>query len=92
MPPPPVARPDGVRVSAPAKINLFLHVGAKRADGFHALESLVAFTEVGDRLTFAPAKTLSLQAEGPFAKKLPPPDDNLITRAARALEIGRAHV
>lgn len=85
MPPPPVARPDGVRVCAPAKINLFLHVGAKRADGFHALESLVAFTEVGDRLTFTPAKTLSLQAEGPFAGKLPPPEDNLITRAARAL-------
>lgn len=85
MPPPPVARPEAVRVSAPAKINLFLHVGAKRADGFHALESLVAFTEVADRLTFTPGKTLSLHAEGPFAGKLPPREDNLVVKAARAL-------
>ena len=82
---PPVARPDVIIVFAPAKINLFLHVGAKRADGFHALESLAAFTEVGDKLTFAPAKTLSLRAEGPFAGKLPPHEDNLIIKAARAL-------
>ena len=40
-----------VSVLAPAKLNLFLHVGEKRADEFHALESLVAFAEVADRLT-----------------------------------------
>ncbi|MGQ0741478.1 MAG: 4-(cytidine 5'-diphospho)-2-C-methyl-D-erythritol kinase [Alphaproteobacteria bacterium] len=80
-----MARPDGVRVAAPAKINLFLHVGAKRADGFHALESLAVFAEVCDRLTFSPAKSLELRAEGPFAAKLPPMGENLVVRAARAL-------
>ena len=80
-----MARPDGVRVFAPAKINLFLHVGAKRADGFHTLESLVVFAETGDRLTFAPAAKLSLRGEGLFAADLPPPEDNLVWKAARVL-------
>jgi 4-diphosphocytidyl-2-C-methyl-D-erythritol kinase len=70
---------------APAKINLFLHVGDKRADGFHALQSLVAFTEAGDELAFAPADALTLSIDGPFGKGLSAGDDNLIVRAARAL-------
>ena len=78
-------RPDGIRVFAPAKINLFLHVGAKRADGFHTLESLVVFAETGDRLTFKPAAKLSLRGEGLFAGDLPLPVDNLVWKAARAL-------
>ncbi len=49
----PVPSPtDRVRAFAPAKINLFLHVGDKRADGYHALESLAVFAEIGDALTF----------------------------------------
>jgi 4-diphosphocytidyl-2-C-methyl-D-erythritol kinase len=72
--------------SAPAKINLFLHVGAKRADGFHALQSLVAFTEAGDELTFAPALDLSLKIGGPFAAALAPEADNLVLKAGRALQ------
>ena len=43
-----------LKESAPAKINLFLHVGDKRADGFHAVQSLVVFADLGDALTFAP--------------------------------------
>jgi 4-diphosphocytidyl-2-C-methyl-D-erythritol kinase len=70
---------------APAKINLFLHVGARRDDGFHPLQSLAVFTDMGDRLAIAPGRELSLQIEGPFAKGLQAESDNLVLRAARAL-------
>ena len=72
-------------VPAPAKINLFLHVGPRRADGYHALQSLVCFAEAGDALRFAPAEALSLSVEGPFAEGLSGEADNLILRAGRAL-------
>lgn len=71
---------------APAKINLFLHVGDKRADGYHALQSLVAFTEVGDVLGFEPADDVRLTISGPFGAGLSAGEDNLIVRAARALQ------
>ena len=70
---------------APAKINLFLHVGALRPDGFHPISSLMVFADVGDRLSAEPAATLSLRVEGPMAGHAPPGDDNLVLRAARAL-------
>ncbi len=72
-------------VLAPAKVNLFLHVGPVDADGYHPLTSLVAFADVGDRVTIEPADRLSLTVEGPFAAGLDRPDDNLILRALRAL-------
>jgi 4-diphosphocytidyl-2-C-methyl-D-erythritol kinase len=75
---------DAVSVFAPAKINLFLHVGDKRADGFHELESLVVFADVGDRLSLAPADALTLALDGPFAQGLAAEQDNLVLRAARA--------
>ena len=78
-----------MRESAPAKINLFLHVGSRRADGYHALESLVAFADVGDALSFERADALSLSINGPFAASLENEPDNLVLRAARALA---AHV
>lgn len=71
--------------AAPAKINLFLHVTGKRADGYHLLDSLVAFAGIGDRLTAEPADTLSLRVVGPFAAGLDGEADNLVLRAARAL-------
>lgn len=74
-----------MRESAKAKVNLFLHVGARRADGFHELESLAAFAEAGDALEFETAETLSLALEGPFASSLRNEPDNLILRAAGAL-------
>lgn len=74
-----------LRVFAPAKINLFLHVGSRRADGFHDLESLVHFARAGDTLLFEPAEDLSLSLEGPFAGSLVAEPDNLVLRAARAL-------
>ncbi len=71
--------------AAPAKINLFLHVVGKRADGYHLLDSLVVFTAAGDRLSVRAADTLSLQVTGPFAAGLDQEGDNLVLRAARAL-------
>ena len=70
---------------APAKINLTLHVLARRADGLHDLESLVAFAGVGDALTFAPGGPLALTLAGPTASAAGTADDNLVLRAVRAL-------
>jgi len=74
-----------LRVSAPAKINLFLHVGPRRPDGYHALESLVCFSDAGDVLAFEQADVLTLSVEGPFAQGLETEANNLVLRAARAL-------
>lgn len=70
---------------APAKVNLFLHVGPPGSDGYHPLTSLVVFADVGDRLTVEPADRLSLAVSGPFAAGLDGEGDNLVLRAARAL-------
>ena len=70
---------------APAKVNLFLHVGPLGADGYHPLASLAAFADVGDRLTVEPADRLSLSVTGPFADALAGEGDNLVLRAVRAL-------
>ena len=79
------ANPKGLCIQAPAKVNLFLHVGEKRADGYHALESLVVFARVGDELAFAQADGLSLSIKGPFAAGLDAGPDNLVMTAARTL-------
>ena len=71
---------------APAKINLFLHVGDKRADGYHEICSLAAFADVGDTVHGEVADTLSLTLTGPFAAALEGDDDNLVLRAAQALQ------
>jgi 4-diphosphocytidyl-2-C-methyl-D-erythritol kinase len=68
---------------ARAKINLTLEVLGRRADGFHELESLVAFASFGDDLELAPGDGLDLEIEGPFAALLG--KDNLILDAARAV-------
>ncbi|HEX5378862.1 MAG TPA: 4-(cytidine 5'-diphospho)-2-C-methyl-D-erythritol kinase [Phenylobacterium sp.] len=70
---------------AAAKINLFLHVGAPGADGYHPLCSLMAFADLGDRLEAHAAEALGLQVRGPFAGQLAGEGDNLVLRAARAL-------
>ena len=70
---------------APAKVNLYLHVGALRPDGYHPISSLMVFADVGDRLSAARAPALSLAVEGPMAGHAPPGDDNLVLRAARVL-------
>jgi len=70
---------------APAKINLTLHVLGRRTDGYHEIESLVAFADIGDRLTFAVDNALDLIVRGPTAAVAGPADDNLVLKAARLL-------
>ena len=70
---------------APAKINLFLHVGAPGGDGYHPLCSLMAFADVGDRVVLHEADFLSVRVHGPFGGMLAGEADNLVLRAARAL-------
>jgi 4-diphosphocytidyl-2-C-methyl-D-erythritol kinase len=74
---------------APAKVNLYLHVVGRRGDGYHLLDSLVAFADIGDRVGAAPAAALTLAVTGPEAAALAGLDDNLVLRAARLLAPGR---
>ena len=76
-----------VEAPARAKINLFLHVGPRQADGFHELDSYVAFVEAGDSIRVELANELSLEITGPFAGALSgePLATNLVWRAAEAL-------
>lgn len=85
---PSVAAPAAPDETAFAKLNLALHVRARRADGYHELETLFAFVDAGDRLSVAPADELSLTVGGPFAAALADEDsaDNLVLRAARAMQ------
>ena len=71
-----------IEESAPAKINLALHVTGQRADGYHLLDSLVVFAGIGDRLSFSAAEDVSLVITGPFSEGVPTGKDNLILRAA----------
>lgn len=71
--------------SAPAKVNLYLHVVGRRADGYHLLDSLIVFAGVGDDVTVSPAADLTLTVDGPFGSLVPAGPENLVLRAARAL-------
>ena len=77
--------PDRLTEAAPAKVNLYLHVTGRRDDGYHLLDSLVAFAAIGDTLSSEPAEMLSLRVTGPYAADLADDADNLVLRAARAL-------
>ena len=81
------ARP--LRRFAPAKVNLALHVTGKRADGYHLLDSLVVFADVGDWLEIAPAEALTLSVTGPRAEGVPDDKRNLVWKAAEWLGPGR---
>jgi 4-diphosphocytidyl-2-C-methyl-D-erythritol kinase len=78
MPPPLATR-------APAKINLTLHVLGRREDGYHQLESLVAFAATGDSLSLEPGPGLGLRLSGPTASLAGSNADNLVLKAARLL-------
>jgi 4-diphosphocytidyl-2-C-methyl-D-erythritol kinase len=71
-----------LREAARAKLNLTLELLGRRADGYHEVRGLVAFTELGDSLELEPGRDLELAIEGPFASVLH--GDNLITMAAEA--------
>jgi 4-diphosphocytidyl-2-C-methyl-D-erythritol kinase len=74
-----------LRVFAPAKINLALHVIGRRPDGYHLLDSLVAFADIGDDVTVGMADTFSVSVTGPFAAGLIDAGENIALRAARFL-------
>lgn len=76
-----------LEIDAPAKLNLYLHVLGRRADGYHDLASLVAFADIGDTLHIAPASDFRFVVIGPMAAALDDgePEANLCVRAARAL-------
>jgi 4-diphosphocytidyl-2-C-methyl-D-erythritol kinase len=71
--------------NAPAKVNLTLRVLGRRADSYHEIESLVAFADFGDRLSFVPGGELTLASSGPRAAQAGADADNLVLKAARAL-------
>jgi 4-diphosphocytidyl-2-C-methyl-D-erythritol kinase len=82
-----MARPRSTSLveHAPAKVNLTLAVLGRRADGYHLLDSLVAFAGEADRLTLEPGAALSLRVRGATAREAGPLDDNLVLKAAHAL-------
>jgi 4-diphosphocytidyl-2-C-methyl-D-erythritol kinase len=71
--------------TAPAKVNLTLRVLGRRPDGYHDIESLVAFADVNDRLSFAPDNQLKLNVTGPRAGHTGEDAENLVLKAASAL-------
>ncbi|MGR3461588.1 MAG: 4-(cytidine 5'-diphospho)-2-C-methyl-D-erythritol kinase, partial [Roseovarius sp.] len=72
----------GVHETAPAKINLALHVTGRRADGYHLLDSLVAFADIGDHVHARPATRTRLRVTGPMAAGVPEGAENTVLRAA----------
>lgn len=78
--------PGGIAADiAPAKVNLTLRVGGKRPDGYHNIESLVAFAGESDALRLTPGDALSLSVDGPFVLQSGPVDGNLVLKAAHLL-------
>ncbi|MGR4865052.1 4-(cytidine 5'-diphospho)-2-C-methyl-D-erythritol kinase [Caulobacter sp. LARHSG274] len=70
---------------APAKVNLFLHVGGPDAAGYHPISSLMLFADVGDTVSLQPAEAPRFEATGRFGDAVPVDDGNLVVRAAAAL-------
>jgi 4-diphosphocytidyl-2-C-methyl-D-erythritol kinase len=75
---------------APAKVNLYLHVGPPAADGYHPVSSLMVFADIGDVMRLAPAEAMAVVVEGPFAEGLAAERDNLVGRARDQLLRGLA--
>ncbi len=80
-------RIDAAREFAPAKVNLYLHLVGRRADGYHLLDSLAVFPGIGDWLAVEPGQGLSLRLTGPFAGDLSAGADNLVLKAALAFAV-----
>lgn len=78
-----------IRAFAPAKINLALHVTGRRADGYHLLDSLVVFADIGDRLAVAPGEpgAAELTVTGPMAAGVPADAGNLVLKAAALIGV-----
>lgn len=74
-----------VTVPAPAKINLYFTITGRRSDGLHLVDSLVAFTTLGDEVTIRSGAPLQVTTSGTFAEKMPDPEKNLAYVAAQRL-------
>ncbi|OYX91407.1 MAG: 4-(cytidine 5'-diphospho)-2-C-methyl-D-erythritol kinase, partial [Caulobacter sp. 35-67-4] len=75
---------------APAKVNLFLHVGGPDAEGYHPISSLMVFADVGDVVALQASDAPGFETTGPFGSEIPAGDDNLVVRAVRAFHAGAA--
>ena len=93
--------PNSVTEIAEAKINLALHVLGRRADGYHEIDSIVAFAAIGDELVITISDELSLTCEGMFGGQVPSGAENIILKAwqhlaqlfaAKALALPNVHV
>jgi 4-diphosphocytidyl-2-C-methyl-D-erythritol kinase len=93
--------PNGVMEIAKAKINLALHVLGRRSDGYHELDSIVAFASIGDELVITKSDTLALYCSGMFGSQVPDGEENIILKAwhhldkifaAKALSLPKVHV
>ncbi len=76
---------ESLVIQARAKVNLSLRVVGRRADGYHLLDGIVAFADVGDTLALRAAESLRLEIEGPMADAIPAGGDNIILKAAQTL-------
>ncbi len=83
---------DSFTIFAPAKVNLFLHITDRLSNGYHMLDSLVAFADIGDSIQIEPAESFSFHTKGPFANQFKTTEnsgfldsENLIVKAARFL-------
>ncbi|CAN5212159.1 4-(cytidine 5'-diphospho)-2-C-methyl-D-erythritol kinase [soil metagenome] len=70
---------------APAKVNLFLHVGPTGSDGYHSLASWMVFADVGDTVSVGASEELAFEIGGPYADGVPANADNLVLRARDAV-------
>jgi 4-diphosphocytidyl-2-C-methyl-D-erythritol kinase len=74
-------KPRLVAERARAKINLGLHILGRQTDGYHEVDSVVAFADVADVLALSPAHELCLEISGPFARGLPAAAENIVLKA-----------
>lgn len=75
-----------MKVFAPAKVNLMLHVTGRRTDGYHLLQTLIAPMDLGDMLEISDASAFTLVIDGPFAPHAPACGRNLVAKAAALME------
>ncbi len=88
----PLSNNNILKIFAPAKVNLFLHLTRKRRDGYHELQSLISFADIGDYVTIEPAQSFSFHVTGDFADSFLDNEQsshldcsNLVVKATRAL-------
>ncbi len=76
-----------VEAFVPAKVNLTLHVTGQREDGYHLLDSLAMFADIGDRIAIRPAPQTSVTVAGPMAAGVPSDESNLVVKAAKLMNV-----